>query len=703
MVSKTLKHLPFLLFLVLFIGTTTQAQTTVNSLTALLPYLDDDNANVKVAPGTYTITANDINQGNFGNPLFYFEGSNSTYDFTGVTINIETAVFKSFGKVDVKEIQIVGNNNVLKNLTMVDDGETTDNPSKTALGIAMDGSHNRIEGFHMTVKGSWPYGYGDAFGKGGGSVIFHYKHSAILVRGESNHVKNTTIIHRSYGHAIFMQAANNALIEGCYIEGEVRSTDDMLAEEGTGTRADDVDFMTVWGYKLPAGFMMSLQEEGIRAYNGGETVIDGVTYNRGTSNPTVLNCTVVNMRGGVTLTHATGTKYVEGCTTLGCERGYAIGSGDIVNCSSDAKYGPAFGVDYSSDKNMNIDITILSNEGAYNGDKTVAYIGGSGHNITFRSSETNFDQDFKIMVSGDLNDLRHQNNANSGQDNLTSSNIELNNETGYPIILASASSNISGESCGPVTDNGSDNSLEHVSCVCEDLPSIQEPESMASGINYRYYEGEWNTLPNFDELTPVTIGTTSHINLDHRQQEDYFGFVFEGYIDIIASGKHTFYTNSDDGSRLYIDDQLVVDNDGAHAATEKSGDICLEAGFHSIKIEFFEKTGGNVLEINYSGPSHNKSTIGNIFSEPIVVNHTLPYNENTIGAYPNPFHNHLIVSLPPSMEATIKVFNALGQSVLTSEQVQGSIELDFHEQPRGIYILKVSENHTTSSFSIQKD
>lgn len=378
-----------LLMLFVLLSAFTFGQTTVTSLSALKPYLNDNNVQVKLAPGTYTITAEDIATGKFSNPLFLFEGSNSTYDFTGVTIKFKTEIFRSFGRVDVKEIQILGNNNVLKNLTMIDDGATTDNPSKTALGITMDGSGNRVEGFYMTIKGSWPYGYGDAFGKGGqNNIILHYKHSAILVRGESNHVKNCTVIHRSYGHAIFMQAANNPIIEGCYIEGEIRTTDDMLAEEGTGTRADDVDFMTTWGYRLPSGYTMSLQEEGIRAYNGGETYINGIRYERGTSNPTVLNCTVKNMRGGVTLTHATGTKYVEDCTTINCERGYAIGSGDIVNCKADANIGPVLGVDYSNDRNITADIIVLPSTSNNNGGKLLAYIGGNNHNITLRNSES---------------------------------------------------------------------------------------------------------------------------------------------------------------------------------------------------------------------------------------------------------------------------------------------------------------------------
>ena len=58
------------------------------------------------------------------------------------------------------------------------------------------------------------------------------------------------------------------------------------------------------------------------------------------------------MRAGVTLTHATGKKYVSGTTTIGCERGFCIGTGDIVDCYADTQYGPALGVDYITDSGM---------------------------------------------------------------------------------------------------------------------------------------------------------------------------------------------------------------------------------------------------------------------------------------------------------------------------------------------------------------
>ncbi|PQV49006.1 hypothetical protein CLV33_104213 [Jejuia pallidilutea] len=459
-----------LIVLATCITTSLSAQIKVNSISELLPYLDDDHVSVKLKPGVYSIKAEDVAKGlyqkevklkNTSKVLLLFEGNHSTYDFTGVTINIDTKVLQAFGKYQVHELQIIGNNNVLKNLTMVDDGSVHDAPTRRATNIVMDGKNNRIEGFHVTTKGSYPYGYGDAFGKGGKVVIPHRKHSACLIRGESNHLKDSKFIHKSYGHCIFMQAASNPIIDGCYVEGEVRKTDDMLKE--TSGPAFDVDFMTVWGYKLPKGYMLSTGEAGIRAYNAGETIIDGKEYRRGTSNPTILNCTIKFMRTGVTIAHARGKKYVEGCVAMGCENGFSLGSGDAVNCSADCSYGPVYSTTYENDRNYNADITILpASHPYYNGSGSVAYIGGSGHNITLRGTDEVIEKGLAIKVGGDKNNIRLLNGNFPHQNDFKGGSFQIKNLTNYPIFLSAKSNHVAGESIGEISDLGTNNNIKKI-------------------------------------------------------------------------------------------------------------------------------------------------------------------------------------------------------------------------------------------------
>ena len=86
------------------------------------------------------------------------------------------------------------------------------------------------------------------------------------------------------------------------------------------------------------------------------------------------------------------------------------------------------------------------------------------------------------------------------------------------------------------------------------------------------------------------------------RREDQFGVRFEGSIEVDQAGSYTFYTRSDDGSKLYVDGTEVVDNDGSHGALEESGEITLEPGRHTVVVAYFENGGGEHLEVLYHGP-----------------------------------------------------------------------------------------------------
>ncbi|MGD8501940.1 MAG: PA14 domain-containing protein, partial [Phycisphaerales bacterium] len=65
---------------------------------------------------------------------------------------------------------------------------------------------------------------------------------------------------------------------------------------------------------------------------------------------------------------------------------------------------------------------------------------------------------------------------------------------------------------------------------------------------------------------------------------------------------YTFYTTSDDGSQLFIDGAMVVDNDGTHGMVEQSGTVSLSAGLHDIVVTMFELGGGEGLDVEWEGP-----------------------------------------------------------------------------------------------------
>jgi len=133
---------------------------------------------------------------------------------------------------------------------------------------------------------------------------------------------------------------------------------------------------------------------------------------------------------------------------------------------------------------------------------------------------------------------------------------------------------------------------------------------MKSGLYYRIYHGEWSELPDFEKLTAKKSGVIKWIGLPPGVPEDRFAVYYRGYIEAPRDGVYTFYTRSDDGSRLYIGNRLVVDNDGLHGVNERHGVIALKAGYHPIEVTFFEKGGGQEISAAWQGPGIEKQDIG---------------------------------------------------------------------------------------------
>jgi hypothetical protein len=137
----------------------------------------------------------------------------------------------------------------------------------------------------------------------------------------------------------------------------------------------------------------------------------------------------------------------------------------------------------------------------------------------------------------------------------------------------------------------------HVGKVDKALP-IEE-------LRYELYKGNWKVLPNFYDLRPEREGELDDgvLDLGPLKAHSQYGACFTGFLDIKTAGRYTFFLNSDDGSRVLINGQMVVEYDGLHgAAKEQEGTIELAAVRHSLRIEFFQGGGGQALHLAYEGP-----------------------------------------------------------------------------------------------------
>ena len=102
----------------------------------------------------------------------------------------------------------------------------------------------------------------------------------------------------------------------------------------------------------------------------------------------------------------------------------------------------------------------------------------------------------------------------------------------------------------------------------------------SADFNYEVYDGSFNELPDFSTLTPIDTGTSSTISLGVTSQTDTFALVSEIQINVPTAGDYEFFTNSDDGSILYIDGGIVVDNDGLHGPVNVAGSAGGDPAMH---------------------------------------------------------------------------------------------------------------------------
>ena len=137
----------------------------------------------------------------------------------------------------------------------------------------------------------------------------------------------------------------------------------------------------------------------------------------------------------------------------------------------------------------------------------------------------------------------------------------------------------------------------------EDLrPPIVFFRAPDAGLRYEAFGADWQTLDGLKDAKSVKEGVTRTFDLELRTRDEHCALAFSGFVNAPKDGIYTFATSSDDGSRLYVDDTRIVDNDGLHGAQVARGEIGLRAGFHKLRVEWFNGAGSRSLDVQWSGP-----------------------------------------------------------------------------------------------------
>ncbi len=131
------------------------------------------------------------------------------------------------------------------------------------------------------------------------------------------------------------------------------------------------------------------------------------------------------------------------------------------------------------------------------------------------------------------------------------------------------------------------------------------PASDLDDLEFRFYRDHWSHIPEFDLIKPETVGrlTVPLFDLAPRTRNADFGFVFTGVLKVPQDGEYHFTLDSDDGARLSLDGQSIIEYEGIHGlGTPQKGTARLKAGRVPIRLDYFQRDKGLGLEVRWSGP-----------------------------------------------------------------------------------------------------
>lgn len=477
-------NLTRIVILIFFAGsgllTSASALTPVNvsSLTELRLAVQESDQHIIMAPGKYTITELP-DQSRF----FPCSGNNNTIELTGVYIKFPV------GEANGAYVRLTGDNIVLKGgefedvykngMTEVTDfgayNQDRKNLAKGQKGGALiiaPGNNIRIEGIKLTARGSFPYGYGNIYGIGGGNAAGLDKRCGLLIHGKNVTVDGCEFQHRAFGHVIYMGGGfDDVLIKNTLIEGRVRPSNDLYSETNDGDlpkRFDyKVKFDVLQGLPIPRDKMLNLTEDGIRAYPGSGDV-------------TVENCTIKKCRAGIKLYMTSGKAIARNCTVLDCiVEGYSMPSdGEVINCRGNAAYGPLIYIHPADNfykveaaHRSKIEIEVLPSPHAI-GNHVMAAIRGTNNSFKLTQTESPIDAVLRPIVVGYYARFELLTTDFPGVPKGYEENYEKNkvvyeakgntilNETEYPVILGERSEYNKITSYGKITDYGKHNSTQ---------------------------------------------------------------------------------------------------------------------------------------------------------------------------------------------------------------------------------------------------
>lgn len=227
------------------------------------------------------------------------------------------------------------------------------------------------------------------------------------------------------------------------------------------------------------------------------------------------------------------------------------------------------------------------------------------------------------------------------------------------------------------------------------------PVGNGNGLTGNYYNGA-----NFEAF--VFSRVDPKIDFDWGEGSPGTGINNDGYtvrwtgkVEPRYSGQYTFYITSDNGRRLWINDQLIIDKWLNDWDIEYSGTITLTAGQqYDIKMEYFENNGGANAKLSWSSASQGKELIPknqlyatalSLANSNVAVTHEKTAAEKDIILYPNPAAGNVRLKFS-AKQAKMIIYDALGRQVVPARIIHSGQPVNISHLQPGVYLVQLDVN-----------
>jgi hypothetical protein len=193
-----------------------------------------------------------------------------------------------------------------------------------------------------------------------------------------------------------------------------------------------------------------------------------------------------------------------------------------------------------------------------------------------------------------------------------STNVSLAGSTSNAVVPATGKSAIQSTALfpDPLLVQAGASSSSQTATQSPPPASSTTPVPLSNGLLAQYYEG-------LDLTNLRQVRTDATVNFNWGQGSpiaslppDNFSIRWSGQVRPRFSETYTFYTNSDDGVRLWVNGQLLVDRWVNQAPTEHASNITLAAGqLYDIRLEYYDIGGGALSQLLWSSPSQAKEIV----------------------------------------------------------------------------------------------